>query len=220
MTIEKLSLISLILSIILIIAIICIIIVVMINRKLIKSFIILESKQLEDNLYGNFEVRYSTEGEMFYNVKLPLPKDLSYQSMDCTTPQKPRESEFECTDEPECQNHKIINIDPDLLSRVTSIIYRDITNTDNLIEVISSELCISNSQLNRRIKLMTGMTTTNFILKTRLNRAKKQLTVTQKPIGEVAMDCGFNDFAYFSRSFKKEFDMTPTTFQRTSHSVN
>lgn len=103
---------------------------------------------------------------------------------------------------------------------MTSVIYREITNTDNIIEVISSELCISSSQLNRRIKLMTGMTTTNFILKTRLNRAKKQLTVTQKQIGEVAMDCGFNDFAYFSRSFKKEFEMTPTAFQRITNSLN
>jgi two-component system sensor histidine kinase ChiS len=64
------------------------------------------------------------------------------------------------------------------------------------------------------------MTTSNFVLKTRLNRAKKLLTVTQKPIGDIAMECGFNDFAYFSRSFKKEFGMTPTTFQRLPHSAN
>lgn len=105
-------------------------------------------------------------------------------------------------------------------ARITSIIYREILNTENLIEVISSELCLSSSQLNRRIKLMTGMTTSNFILKTRLNRARKQLSVTQKQIGEVAMDCGFNDFAYFSRSFKKEFGMIPSSFQRLNNSLN
>jgi two-component system sensor histidine kinase ChiS len=64
------------------------------------------------------------------------------------------------------------------------------------------------------------MTTSNFILKTRLNRARKQLSVTQKQIDEVAMDCGFNDFAYFSRSFKKEFGMTPSSFQRLNNSLN
>lgn len=93
-------------------------------------------------------------------------------------------------------------------------------NTDNIIEAISSELCISSSQLNRKVKLMTGMTTSHLILETRLKKAKKQLTLTQKPIGEIAMECGFNDFAYFSRSFKKEFDMTPSAFQRIPHSVN
>src|SRR5690554_2758950 len=110
--------------------------------------------------------------------------------------------------------------DIDFLNRVTNLIYRDITNTENIIELIASDVCISSSQLNRKIKALTGMTTTNFVLKTRLNRAKKLLTVTQKPIGDVAMECGFNDFAYFSRSFKKEFGMTPTTFQRLPHSVN
>jgi AraC-like DNA-binding protein len=110
------------------------------------------------------------------------------------------------------------NIDPNFLSRVTSIIYREITNTENIIEVISSEICISPSQLNRRIKTITGMTTSNFILNTRLNRAKKLLSITQKPIGEIAMECGFNDFAYFSRSFKKEFEITPSAFQRIPHS--
>ena len=103
---------------------------------------------------------------------------------------------------------------------MTSIIYSEILNSDNLIGVIASKICISSSQLNRRVKSMTGMTTSNFILKTKLNRAKRQLTVTQKPIGEIALECGFNDFAYFSRSFKKEFDMTPTTFQRIAQSVN
>lgn len=102
----------------------------------------------------------------------------------------------------------------DFLQRVTNLIYKEITNTDNIIEKLSSGICLSSSQLNRRIKAITGMTTSNYILKTRLNRAKKHLITSAKPIGEIAMQCGFNDFAYFSRSFKKEFGMTPTAFQR------
>lgn len=109
-----------------------------------------------------------------------------------------------------------INFDEhlDFLERVTNIIYREITNTDNLIEVLSQEICLSTSQLNRKIKAITGMTTSNYILMSRLNKARKQLTNSRKPIGEVAMECGFNDFDYFSRSFKKEYGVTPTTFQR------
>lgn len=100
------------------------------------------------------------------------------------------------------------------LERVTSTIYKEITNTENIIEIVASEVCLSSSQLNRRIKAVTGMTTSNYILKARLNKARKHLAVTHKPIGDIAMECGFNDFAYFSRSFKKEFGITPTTFQR------
>lgn len=112
------------------------------------------------------------------------------------------------------------DINMEFLQRVTDLIYREIDHSDNIIEVLSSEVCLSSSQLNRKIKAITGLTTSNYILKVRLNKAKKHLIKSQKPIGEIAMECGFNDFAYFSRSFKKEFGMTPTSFQRLPHSVN
>ena len=108
----------------------------------------------------------------------------------------------------------------EFIERVTNHIYKELTNTENIIEKISSDVCLSSSQLNRKIKAITGMTTSNYVLKTRLNKAKKLLTISQKPIGDIATECGFNDFAYFSRSFKKEFGMTPTTFQRIPQSAN
>jgi|LSQX01.3.fsa_nt_gb signal transduction histidine kinase/AraC-like DNA-binding protein/CheY-like chemotaxis protein/Tfp pilus assembly protein PilF len=108
----------------------------------------------------------------------------------------------------------------EFLQRVTDIIYKEIDHADSIIEILASEVCLSSSQLNRKIKAITGMTTSNYILKVRLNKAKKHLIKSQKPIGDIAMECGFSDFAYFSRSFKKEFGMTPTSFQRLPHSVN
>lgn len=108
----------------------------------------------------------------------------------------------------------------EFIKQITDLIYKEIDNTENIIDTISSKSCLSPSQLNRRIKAATGMTTSNYILKVRLNKAGQLLSQSQKPIGEIAMDCGFNDFAYFSRTFKKEFRMTPTTFQRLPRSVN
>lgn len=110
--------------------------------------------------------------------------------------------------------------DREFLERVTHIIYRESGKTGDIIALLASEMCLSQSQLNRRIKAATGLTTSNYVLKVRLNKAKKLLMKSQKPIGEIAMDCGFNDFAYFSRSFKKEFGMTPTSFQRLPHCKN
>ncbi len=110
--------------------------------------------------------------------------------------------------------------DMEFLERVTNIIYRESGKTGDIISLLASEMCLGPSQLNRRIKTATGLTTSNYVLKVRLNKAKKLLMKSQKPIGEIAMDCGFNDFAYFSRSFKKEFGMTPTSFQRLPHCEN
>ena len=216
----------------LIFALSSIITVVILNKKLIRArndVVMLVTKQLVNKLNGLFDIQYSSKSEKVHFTKLPLSKDEDKQPLDTFTdnvsikPEVKNETTeylvplYPVRSETETNNNKGTNIDPDFLHRVTSIIYREITNTENLIEVISSELCMSSSQLNRRIKLMTGMTTSHFILVIKLNRAKKQLTLTQKPIGEIAVECGFNDFAYFSRSFKKEFEMTPTTFQRIAH---
>ena len=213
MILKSLSIIYFSLTVVLVVTLISFIAVIILNKRALRpnGIAVYLAKQLINRLNGSFDIQYSPEGEV-----------VSDEPTDCITIHRPikKEIEFDYTHESELTDDRKMKMDPEFIDRVTSLIFREITNTDNIIEVISSELCISSSQLNRRIKLMTGMTTTNFILKTRLNRAKKQLTVTQKQIGEVAMDCGFNDFAYFSRSFKKEFEMTPTAFQRITNSLN
>ncbi len=105
----------------------------------------------------------------------------------------------------------------EFLQKVTDIIYREIKNNEFFPHGLASEMFISPSQLNRKIKSISGLNATNYVLMVRLNRAKKMLTTSQKPIGEIAMDCGFGDFAYFSKTFKKEFGITPSKYQRMPH---
>ncbi|MFA7104948.1 MAG: tetratricopeptide repeat protein [Dysgonamonadaceae bacterium] len=106
------------------------------------------------------------------------------------------------------------NKDLAFLQQVTDIVYREITNHEFFPQGLASELCISASQLNRKLNAVSGLNCSNYVLQVRLNRAKKILIRSQKPIGEIAMECGFNDFAYFSRAFRKEFMMTPSQYQR------
>lgn len=110
--------------------------------------------------------------------------------------------------------------DHQFIEQITTIIYRECGKSDNLLSLLSSEICLSPSQLNRRIKASTGFTTSCFVLKVRLNKAKMMLAKSSKPIGEIAVECGFNDFAYFSHTFKKEFGMTPTCYQRLPDNAN
>jgi len=110
--------------------------------------------------------------------------------------------------------------DKQFIEQITSIIYRECGKSDHLLTLLSSEMCLCQSQLNRRIKTATGFTTSCFVLKVRLNKAKMMLAKSSKPIGEIAVECGFNDFAYFSHAFKKEFGMTPTCYQRLPDSTN
>lgn len=106
------------------------------------------------------------------------------------------------------------------INHLSNIIHQEMENSDSLVEVLADKICLSTSQLNRKIKASTGLTTSAFILKVRLKKAAQLLNTSHLPIGEIALNCGFNDFAYFSRSFKKEFGMTPTSFQRLPSSFN
>ena len=63
--------------------------------------------------------------------------------------------------------------------------------------------------LYRHIKNDTGYTPQRYLTKLRLSEAYYQLCHTDKSITSIAHECGFNDSAYFSTSFKNEFSVTP-----------
>lgn len=48
-----------------------------------------------------------------------------------------------------------------------------------------------------------------------INRAKVLLTKTDKSITQVAAECGYDDFTYFSRQFKKSTSLTPSAYRKT-----
>jgi AraC-like DNA-binding protein len=75
---------------------------------------------------------------------------------------------------------------------------------------LANQLHFSESQLYRKLKATSGKSTAIFIRSTRLQLAKDLLITTNKSISEIAYEVGFNDPAYFSRAFKKEFGQAPS----------
>lgn len=80
-------------------------------------------------------------------------------------------------------------------------------------EELASALCIGRTQLNRKIKAITGYKTTEYILMARLSKAKNLLRNTDLPVGEISMMCGIEDVGYFSTLFRKHVGMTPSAFR-------
>ena len=102
----------------------------------------------------------------------------------------------------------------EFLQRITDIIYRELSNPDFFPGGLAAEICLSTSQLNRKLKALSGYTCSSYVMKIRMNKARKLLFTTEKSIGDVAFECGFSDLGYFSRTFKKEFNCTPSQYQR------
>jgi AraC-like DNA-binding protein len=87
--------------------------------------------------------------------------------------------------------------------------YRKIT-----LEEISKLVNMSPVSFNRFIKKRTGKTFINYVNDTRISYASRSLIESDKSIGEISFQCGFNNIANFNRIFKRVKDCTPSEFRK------
>lgn len=81
------------------------------------------------------------------------------------------------------------------------------------LNAIAEQMGVSRTQLNRRIKALTGLTSSGYVAQIRQDMAKLLLQDTALPMGEVAQRCGINDVAYFSQLFKRIVGKTPKQYR-------
>jgi len=65
------------------------------------------------------------------------------------------------------------------------------------------------AQLDRRMRKVFKVTTSQFIRKTRIENAAHMLAKTNKAIIDIALDCGYGDQSAFTRQFKATVGMAP-----------
>ena len=83
--------------------------------------------------------------------------------------------------------------------------------TDLSIEFLSQKFYISKYYLMHKFKKETGYTLHNYVMQKRLLIAK-DLIKAGEPITKTYIQCGFNDYSCFLRSFKNIFHKSPKDF--------
>lgn len=86
-------------------------------------------------------------------------------------------------------------------------------------EMIAKTMCLSKSQLNRKVKSLTGMNTSSYIKQLRLARAQMFLKDPKKTIGDIVMMCGFESASYFTKMFKEKFGITPSEYKKNNMEI-
>ncbi len=100
-----------------------------------------------------------------------------------------------------------------LIQKIEALIAADYTahlSADQLAE----KCAMSRSQLHRKLKALTGLSTSALQTKIRLTEALTTIKTTELSVSEVAYQYGYADPAHFSKQFKKEFDKNPSSINK------
>ncbi|MCB0630946.1 MAG: helix-turn-helix domain-containing protein [Lewinella sp.] len=96
------------------------------------------------------------------------------------------------------------------LQKLRGIIEKHLDDPNYSPPALAREIGLSHSQLFRKIKSLSGKSIAGYIRLVRLQRAEDLLKDSSLNVSEVAYQVGFSNPAYFSRSFQKEFGITPS----------
>lgn len=72
----------------------------------------------------------------------------------------------------------------------------------------------SKSHLIKSMQQYLSTTVSDFVNEQRINYATEQLINTNRPVIDIALDCGFNNVNYFYRLFKKVHGDTPHSYRK------
>ena len=105
---------------------------------------------------------------------------------------------------------KETNFNDQFIQSVVDYVQKNIEDTSLNVEKLSSHLCLSRSQVYRKIKSLTGLSPIEFIRRIRLEKSR---TLFQNDknlnVSEVAHKVGFLSASYFTVCYKKQFGELP-----------
>lgn len=99
-----------------------------------------------------------------------------------------------------------------LMERIMNVINENLDNPDLKVEMLAEEVGLSRTQLHRRMKEITGISTGEFIRNIRLKKAAELLSENKINISQVAYMVGFSSQTHFSTAFRKFYGISPTEY--------
>jgi len=106
----------------------------------------------------------------------------------------------------------VTSADERFVAQLRSVIDANLEDPDFRINALCHEVGMSRSQLHRKLKAVTGKSTSDFVRSHRIQRAAQLFNGGYGNVTEVAYAVGFRNLSYFSRSFKDVFDLQPSEY--------
>ena len=106
----------------------------------------------------------------------------------------------------------VTSVDKKFLQKLSATIIQNISDSSFDLETLSDILGLSRSALYRKITSLTGEAPGELIRQIRLKRAAELIEQKFGNLSEIALEVGFNNPAYFSEVFRKQYGVTPSQY--------
>ena len=121
---------------------------------------------------------------------------------------------YSTTLEPEPKSLVTNSLDEEFLASAIAVVEENLDDSTLNVERFGQKMGMGKTSLHDKIKALTGKSTGEFIRSIRLKHAAKLLNEGRLNVSEVSYTVGFNTVWYFSKCFKKEFNVSPSKFKR------
>jgi AraC-like DNA-binding protein len=115
--------------------------------------------------------------------------------------------------------HEVESSDEKLLKKAITLVERNLSDSLFGVEKMASEIGMSRASLHKKLKSITGFAPSEFIRNIRLKRAANLLRNRADSVTQIGFSVGFEDQSYFSKSFKKQFGVTPSEYESKADSL-
>jgi YesN/AraC family two-component response regulator len=107
---------------------------------------------------------------------------------------------------------EVSSIDNYFLNRVRTVVEKNISDESFNMDALAEGLMISRSKLHRKIKSLSGVTSSEFVNLVRIKKAVELINKNNYRFNEVSHEVGFSSQSYFNRCFKKVYNTTPKEY--------
>jgi transcriptional regulator GlxA family with amidase domain len=104
------------------------------------------------------------------------------------------------------------SIDEKFLENLQDVMDQNLVESDFNTEAFAQAVGMSRMQLHRKLKALTGLSSTEFIRNQRLKLAAQLLKKSEINVSQVGYTVGFNNHSYFTKCFKEQYGCSPSEY--------
>ena len=110
-------------------------------------------------------------------------------------------------------NYNAINSSQDIIENTINYILQNISDPELNVNKLAEKNYLSLSYLSRLFKKKKGVSISQYIIKHRMQLSAELLENTLMSVSTIAIEVGYDNYPYFTSTFKKEYGCTPSQYR-------